>query len=129
MDTILRKAIPMSFQREKPKDENDMNDKVQALLSTQGEFTREYPALQFGETAYKADHAKDGLIIESKFPRGKTAKSTVSEGIAADITKIPSSVAGILFVVYDPERKITDDDLFISTFEATRQNCFVRIYR
>lgn len=129
LDTVLRKAIPLSFQREKPKDENDMNDKVQALLSTQGEFTREYPSLQFGETVYKADHAKDGLIIESKYPRGKTTKSTVSEGIAADITKIPASVAGILFVVYDPERKITDDDAFAGDFEATRQNCFVRIYR
>jgi len=106
-----------------------MNDKVQGLLSTKGGFSREYPSLQFGETAYRADHAKDGLIIESKYPRGKTTKSAVSEGIAADITKISVSVAGILFIVYDPERKITDDDVFVDAFEAKRQNCFVRIYR
>ena len=129
IDIELRKAIPLLFQREKPKDENDMNDKVQGLLSTKGGFSREYPSLQFGETAYRADHAKDGLIIESKYPRGKTTKSAVSEGIAADITKIPVSVAGILFIVYDPERKITDDDVFVDAFEAKRQNCFVRIYR
>ncbi len=129
IDAMLRKAIPMSFQREKPKNETDMNDKIQGLLSTQGAFTREYPVLQFGETAYKADHAKEGLIIESKFPRGTTTKSVISEGIAADITKIPPSTAGIFFVVYDPERKITDDDLFVRSFEKTRQNCFVRIYR
>lgn len=129
IDSVLAQTIPMMFQNEKPKDEPDFNDKVQAILSQEGTFTREYPSLQFGETVYKADHAKDGLIIESKYPRGKTTKSTISEGIAADITKIPPDVAGILFVVYDPERKVTDDSAFISAFEARRNNCFVKIYR
>ena len=129
ISSVLEKSIPMLFQSEKPKNEPDFNDKIQAILGTKGPFTREYPALQFGETVYRADHARDGLVIESKYPRGKTTKSTVSEGIAADITKIPKDVAGILFVVYDPDRKITDDDLFISSFEQTRKSCFVRVFR
>ncbi len=129
ISSVLEKSIPMLFQSEKPKNEPDFNDKIQAILGTRGPFTREYPALQFGETVYRADHARDGLVIESKYPRGKTTKSTVSEGIAADITKIPKDVAGILFIVYDPERNITDDDLFISSFEQTRSSCFVRVFR
>lgn len=129
IDDLLTRIIPFMFQKEKPKDEPDFNDKVQAILRQQGTFTREYPSLQFGETVYKADHAKDGLIIESKYPRGNTTKSTISEGIAADITKIPTDVAGILFAVYDPERKVTDDEIFIRAFEKQRSNCFVKIYR
>lgn len=131
IDALLRKSIPVTFKREKPKDENDFNDKVQALLCAVDEFTREYPCLMFGETAYRADHAKDGLIIESKFIRGGTTPSKASEGIAADITKIPNddTVAGILFVVYDPHRAITDDRHYIDDFEKTRGDCFVRIYR
>ncbi len=129
IDELLKKAIPMMFQREKPKSENDFNDKIQGLLITQGSFSREYPVLQFGETAYKADHAQDGLVIESKYLRATTTPSTASEGIAADIVKIPSKVAGILFVVYDPERKIIDDDLFIASFADKRKSCYVRIYR
>ena len=129
IDSVLTRTIPMMFQNEKPKDEPDLNDKMQAILSQEGTFTREYPSLQFGETVYKADHANDGLIVESKYPRGRTTKSTISEGIAADITKVPTNVAGILFVVYDPERKVIDDETFIKAFENRRNNCFVRIYR
>lgn len=125
----LTRSIPLLFQNEKPKNEADFNDKVQAILCRKEAFTREYPSLQFGETVYKADHAKDGLIIESKYLRGKTSKSAISEGIAADITKISTDVAGILFVVYDPERKVTDDEAFVAAFENRRNNCFVRVFR
>ena len=129
IDSLLRKAIPITFQREKPKNENDFNDKVQGLLSLHGNFTREYPVLQFGETVYKPDHAQDGLVIESKYLRTNTTPSIASEGIAADIVKIPSTVAGILFVVYDPERKIVNDNVFINSFDNKRDSCYVRIYR
>lgn len=129
IDSLLRKAIPITFQREKPKSENDFNDKVQGILSNHGNFSREYPVLQFGETAYKPDHAQDGLVIESKYIRTNTTPSVASEGIAADIVKVPSTVAGILFVVYDPERKIVDDDVFMTSFADKRDSCYVRIYR
>jgi len=129
IDALLRKAIPITFQREKPKSENDFNDKIQGLLRIQGNFSREYPVLQFGETAYKPDHAQDGLVIESKYLRTNTTPSTASEGIAADIVKISSTIAGVLFVVYDPERKIVDDDVFIASFADKRDSCYVRIYR
>ena len=66
-----------------------------------------------------------------KFIRKGTTPSKASEGIAADITKIPNddTVAGILFVIYDPNRAITDDRLYMSDFEKARVNCSVRIYR
>lgn len=128
IDKILNTAIPLTFQNIKPVDENDLNSKIQGLLSVKGKFTREYPILQFGITSYKADHAQESLLIESKYLRGSISPSVVSSGVAADITIIPDTYA-ILFVIYDPERKIHDDGVYIYSFEHRRKNCFVRIYR
>lgn len=128
IDAILKKAIPDVFQREKPKNENDFNDKLHGILNVHDKFTREYPVLLFGLSSYRADQAQGNLIIESKYIRGKTSPSVASEGIAADITKIPDGY-GVLFVVYDPEGSILDVDQFSSAFEAKRTDCYVRIYR
>jgi len=128
IDTILKKAIPDIFQREKPKNENDFNDKLHGLLNVHSEFTREYPVLLFGLSSYKADQAQGELIVESKYVRGNVPPSVASEGIAADITKIPDGY-GVLFAVYDPEHKITDDEQFAKAYEDKRIDCYVRIYR
>ena len=49
INDLLKSAIPTMFQREKPKNENDFNDKVEAILeSGQGKFKREYPIIRFG---------------------------------------------------------------------------------
>jgi 7-cyano-7-deazaguanine synthase in queuosine biosynthesis len=128
IDKILATAIPSMFQRERPKNENDFNDKVQAILSTQGKFDREYPILKFGITNYIADHSQDVLLIEAKYIRGKTTPSVVTKGIAGDITLAPN-VLGLFFIVYDPDRNITNDIDFIKGFEEKRKDCYVRIYR
>ncbi len=128
IDAILKRAIPDIFQREKPKNENDFNDKLHGLLNVHSKFSREFPVLQFGLSSYRADQAQGDLIVESKYIRGKTPPSVASEGIAADITKVPENY-GILFVVYDPERRIPDDDAFIQAYEGKRKDCYVRVYR
>jgi 7-cyano-7-deazaguanine synthase in queuosine biosynthesis len=128
INKILLNAIPKMFQDQKPKNESDLNDKIQALLSSHGKFSREYPELSFGITNYRADHSQDKLIIESKYIREGTTPSKATEGISADITKIQNSY-GIYFIVYDPYRAIIDDDLYVTSFEEKRDNCYVRIYR
>ena len=128
IDSILKHSIPLSFKRRKPDSENDFNDVVQGILVAHGEFAREYPIIQFGLTAYKADHSQGDLLIESKYLRGSTTPSVAVKGMTNDIVEIPPEY-GILFVVYDPERSITDDDVFISSLQNSRPNCYVRIYR
>jgi hypothetical protein len=128
IDSVLKKAIPDLFQREKPKSENDLNDKIHAILCVQDKFMREFPTLCFGLSAYRADHSNGDLIIESKYIRDKTTPSKATEGIAADIVKIPDDY-GVLFVVYDPYGSIVDSDEFVASFEQKRKNCYVRIYR
>jgi hypothetical protein len=129
IENILKTSIPQVFYTLLPKDENDFNNKIKALLMAAGSsFSREYPVLKFGISSYRADLSEDALIIESKYLRGKTPPSVATEAIAADITKIPNGLS-VLFIVYDPERKISEDITFISSFEEKRQFCFVRIFR
>ncbi len=129
IDNKLRHSIPMLFHTEKPKDENDFNDKVMALLSSGDEhWFREFPTIKFGGTHYRADGYYDGLIIESKFIRTNTSPSKAAEGISADITQIEKE-QNILFVVYDPFRGIVDDEEYCSAFTKKKSNCFVKIYR
>lgn len=127
IDKYLKDAIPLMFQRNAPANENDFNDKVQALLCNKN-FEREYPVLQFGITSYKADHSQDTLLIESKYIRNKTTPSMAMDGIASDITIIPNKFS-LYFVVYDPDRRIISDSKFINDLESKRGSCYVRIYR
>lgn len=129
IDNTLRHSIPLMFKSEKPKNENDFNDKVVALLSARNErWIREYPVISFGITSYRADSSCDGLIIESKYIRGTTTPSAATNGIAADITIIDEN-QNVFFVVYDPERKIVDDKIFCESLMAKKGNCFIKIYR
>ena len=84
--------------------------------------------IQFGLTAYKADHGEGNLIIESKFIRGGTSPSVAVQGITNDIVQIPLDY-GIMFVIYDPDRAITDDEKYITSLEKARSACHVKIYR
>ena len=121
--------VPLMFNTEKPKNENDFNDKIIGLLKTADErWLREYPTLKFGITHYRADGSFDGLIVESKYIRTNTTPSVAMHGIAADITEIPSE-QNVFFVVYDPERRITDDEDFCKSLMDKKSNCVVKIYR
>lgn len=129
IDKILRRHIPVMFHSERPKNENDMNDKIKALLgAASNDFSREFPVLKFGITNYRADLSQGSLLIEGKYIRKGTSPSAASTGIAADITQIPDEYV-IMFIVYDPDRAISEDETFISSFEDKRRNCYVHIYR
>jgi hypothetical protein len=126
----LANALPITFRKNPPTNENDFNDKVSALVNTGGDrFEREHPAVRFALADAVPDHSRNGhdLLIESKYIRGATTPSRVSEGLAADLTKYPNE-AHILFVVYDPGRSIFDDERFRTNFEQ-KGRCTVCIVR
>lgn len=128
IDAILKTSIPQAFQRKRPESEEDFNDKVQAILSSHGNFSREYPVIQFGLTSYRADHGEGNLLIEAKYIRNGTTPSVAIKGITTDIVQVPSDY-GIMFVVYDPDRSISDDVQYIAALEQARPLCHVKIYR
>jgi hypothetical protein len=127
---VLSSAIPIAFQSIPPKNEEDLNDKMHALLSGYKEkYEREFPAISFACTKTIPDHALNDyeLLIEAKYIRGKTTTSKVTDGIAADLIKYPIE-SYKLFVVYDPFRSIIDDDKFQKDFEG-KGNCKILIIR
>jgi hypothetical protein len=123
----LSKGIPIAFKKHKPSDENEVNDQIQALLKVdEDNFRREFPLTIFALSKVVPDHeaVQDDLLIEAKYIRGKTSPSKISD---ADITKY-SSNKFILFVIYDPDRGISQDDLFRKDIESKR-DCLVCIIR
>lgn len=126
----LRKAIPEAFNTEKPKNENSLNDYINSyLMSERKDYEREFPVVKFSVAKTVPDHSFNGcnLFIETKYLRGKTAKSTITDGIAADLIKYPEEKFK-LFVIYDPERKISNDEVFKKSFEA-KPKCKICIIR
>lgn len=126
----LKQAIPVMFVKNRPKDENDFNDKVQGLIQNDhDDYRREFPVTSFGLAKVIPDHeiAKYNLLIESKYLRSGTTASKVTDQIAADIIKYPET-AYLIFVIYDPDRAVRDDAVFIRDIEAKRK-CMVAVIR
>ena len=120
----LTRAIPLCFKTVRPADENDFNDKIDGLLNGwRNEFEREHPCASFARAKVVPDHLnpQQGLLVESKYLRGSTTPSKATDGLAADLFKLPTEFFKLL-VVYDPERAINDDDGFRQAFES-RGNC------
>lgn len=128
----LGTQIRTAFRKHLPVDEPDFNDKVSALLqSHREEFEREHPAIRFALANAVPDHSSrtQDLLIESKFIRRSTTPSKASEGISADMTKYPDS-SHILFLVYDPDRAISNPDRYKKDLEVRgKGRCTVCVIR
>ena len=127
---IVSTGVPRMFRDYPPKNEADLNSKINALLDTHSmDLRSEHPAPSFACASVVPDHSFEDrdLLIESKYIRTGTSPSKASEGIAADITKYPKD-SHILFLVYDPLRAIKDDETFCSDFESTGR-CTICIIR
>ena len=127
---LLNPAIGMMFGANPPKNETDLNTKIGTLLNSHEiDLRREHPAVSFAGGHTVPDHGGDDadILIEAKYVRGATSPGKVSDGIAADITKYPQD-RHILFVVFDPQRMIRDDQLFKSDIES-RGRCTVLVAR
>ena len=127
---MLTQAIPIAFKTTKPRDENDLNNQIDALIQAKGDdFRREFPITQFALATVIPDHEarRADLLVEAKYIRKNTSHSKASDGIAADLVKYPADKF-ILFAVYDPDRAISDDRTFKQEIENKRQ-CLVAVIR
>ncbi|MBD2701855.1 7-cyano-7-deazaguanine synthase [Spirosoma sp. BT702] len=129
---MLNTTIPIALASITVGHENALNDQIQALLRRDSEtYEREYPAVRFSFATVVPDHSSTSadadLFIEAKFLRKKTPPSVITDQIAADLMKYPDG-AYKLFVIYDPERRIKEDNRFKRDFEI-RSNCTICIIR
>ncbi|MBK7358113.1 MAG: 7-cyano-7-deazaguanine synthase [Saprospiraceae bacterium] len=111
-------ALPIACERQKPNSENALNDLIKALIMAESDdYSREFPVIKFSYTKTVPDHSylDCNLFIETKYLRGDTTKNVVTKSIAEDLVKYGDKHK--LFVLYDPERKITDEQEFKNDFE------------
>lgn len=128
---MLERGIPLAFQARLPCDERDFNDKVDAILNARkSELEREHPCASFARAKVIPDHGdpRREVVIESKYIRGATTPSKVTDGLAADLFKLPPDLLKLL-VVYDPGRSIHDVDAFCAAFESRSPLCQVLVIR
>lgn len=126
----LNNSIPIAYNSTKPSGENELNNLIEALINSEKhKYEREHPAISFALAKTIPDHSLENtdLLIEAKFCRDNTTPSKVTDGIAADIIKYPNT-SFILFIVYDPFRKIKNDAEFKKQFES-KANCRINIVR
>ena len=129
IDKLVQDAIGTMFSVQRPDNERDLNSKMAALIGSHVELASEHPTVSFACAQVVPDHTLEeyDLLIECKYIRKGTAPSKASEGIAADLTKYPER-CHILFLVYDPDRAISDDARFARDFE-NRGRCTVSVLR
>ncbi len=128
IESRIDTALPLLFRSVAPKNEIDLNDKIEGLLDNwREELLREHPAVPFARAGVIPDFSLDRghLLIEGKYIRRSSTPSRITEGMAADLTKYPQE-AHILFVVYDPENAIADRLKFRGDFEG-RGRCTVSV--
>ena len=121
---VIDPSLGNMFRRNKPKDENDLNSKLSALLGAhEAKLRSEHPTTSFACARVVPDHSdlESDLLIEAKYIRQNTPPSKANEGIAADLIKYPES-SFILFVVYDPWHRIDDDGVFCSDIQGKGRN-------
>lgn len=118
---ILERQIPIAFQTQKPNNERALNDLIQAILSNE-KFDREFPVLIFASAKTVPDHSSENLFIEAKYPRANASQASITDEIAADITKYRDAFK--MFAVYDPLGKIVDKTKFKKAIEGY-PNCML----
>ena len=114
---MLAKAIPLACKSEKPKNENHLQDICSAILASADEdIQREFPYVAWSFSLSKPDFSNErtDTFIELKYIKKGHSPSKITEQIAADLTKYDANSRNVLFVVYDPDRVILDDDAFMS---------------
>ena len=86
--------------------------------------------MRWGSNTTKPDWSDGeyGLLVELKYVRKDRGISKISSDIAEDITKYGDNHRPVLFIVYDPDRVITDEEAFCAPVKQ-RDNMNISVLR
>lgn len=116
---IIKRHFEIAFQRVKPKEERDIQETAEAALATANEkLNRESPMLCYSLVQTKPDFSdiNNKLFIEMKFLKNRKILNKIITEITSRITIYRDQGAHVLFVVYDADRVIYDEEKFIKDF-------------
>jgi len=127
---LLADGLPRMCEKGQPRDEPQLQAWCDGILcSFDDTLVREYPFVRWASALTKPDWStqKSCLWVELKYVREHTQRSNLTEGIAADITKYEGQ-RRVLFVIYDPHHRITDEASFSLAVEE-HEGMLVRFIR
>jgi hypothetical protein len=128
---VLRKGLPTAVQTHKPQDEPHLQEICDGILKGHhNDLIREFPFMRWSSSLTKPDwsSASHNLWVEAKYVRKRYGVAHITDHIAADITKYGDQQLRVLFVIYDPERVVTDEDGFSAPL-LTRSNMVMEFVR
>lgn len=132
VSNLLQMGIPKTFQSRKPKNEHEVQDAVEAILSAaHEELDRELPLLPFAGISTKPDYAKlDNSLfyVEMKYLKTRARLNQVVTEISSRVSIYEKQGAFALFAVYDPNHAITDDTKFIRDL-SLKDHSMVQVIR
>lgn len=120
---ILNRSLRKAFQNAKPANEYILQDSADAALSAANErLQRESPELAYGIVRIRPDFSdlidrKRYLFLELKLVKNRARLNKIVQEITSDIITYGEQEAFVLFVVYDCDGFIVDDDKFIHPLE------------
>lgn len=130
---ILRLAIPVAYEKDKPRDEKEFQRLVDAILlgKEKVRLERENPLMRWGSRFTKPDWSIEELClwIEAKYVKDKKSEARCLGEIAEDITKYGDIGRKTLFVVYDPNRSIIKEDDFSEHISRRPDKCSIVFVR
>lgn len=132
--TLLCDNIPTAFQSKSATNENEVQDIGETILkSAEENLKRESPQIPFSSVNTKPDFSNTGseqpaLFIEFKYPKTRNRLNNVITEMSSRVTIYRAQNAWVLFIVYDPNRVINDDNEFLQDFEK-HEKIYVGICR
>jgi len=121
---LLCRGLPPIFQTKPPDNERAVQDAGEGLFQASAEtLHRESPQIPFAAVTTKPDFSVPRgelppLFLEFKYIKQRRALNRVQTEMTSRVTVYRQQGAWILFLVYDPDRAIADDDKFIGDFQA-----------
>jgi hypothetical protein len=128
---LLSAGVPISCKTHKPKDEPHLQEICDGILRAHdNELVREFPFMRWSSSLTKPDWSAESLRlwIELKYVRKTEHIRSITEAIAADITKYGDNRRRVLYVVYDPSHFVTDERAFSEPI-LKRGNMLVQFIR
>jgi 7-cyano-7-deazaguanine synthase in queuosine biosynthesis len=119
----IKEGVQISYSRKKPQNEEEIQIQVKALLKAAEEkLRRESPMLSYSTVKTKPDFSNiqsfsRSLFVELKHLNKRVKLNKIVTEITSRITIYKDQGAYVLFIIYDNDKFIVDDDEFISDFE------------
>jgi len=117
---LLSREIPKAFRSRQPTKETHIQDVAEALLSAAMErLKREVPQLPFGAVTTRPDFAdlEEPLFVEMKYTKSKAGLRRITTEMTSRILIYRHQGAFVLFVIYDPNQVIGDDETLLHDLE------------